>query len=290
MQFNAWDLAAIGIKAILYAATFCAAGGLFFLLYSRSLISFEDDNRVRRWVGLCAAAAIAASALRLLIVAGSMGDGVFGAVDASMVRLVLEAGEARATATRVAGLLLIGVIPLKTLSGRIAAFFGALLAASSFAWIGHAWAAGRWPSALLILHTTGIAFWLGALVPLLLVSQRKGATTFARTAKRFGEIAAVGVGVLLVAGSLLLTTLLRQTSDLWNTAYGRLIGGKLLLVALLLVAAAVNKLRFTPRLRNQDPAAARALRTSIRLEIVLGGLILVITATATTLLGPPVFN
>lgn len=290
MQFSAWDVAAIGIKAILYAATFCAAGGVFFLLYSRSLIALDDERRVRWWVGLCAVVAIAASAVRLSIIAGSMGDGFSGTLDGSMVRMVLEAGEARATGMRITGLLLIGAIFLETSCGFIAASLGALLAATSFAWIGHAWAAGRWSVALLSLHLIGVAFWLGALVPLLLVGQRTDLSSLARIAKRFGDIAVIGVGVLLLAGSFLLATLLRQASDLWNTEYGRFVGGKLLIVAVLTAAAAVNKLRFTPRLQTQDAAAAYGLLRSIRAELLLGGLILIVTAALTSLVGPPALD
>jgi copper transport protein len=92
---------------------------------------------------------------------------------------------------------------------------------------------------------------------------------------------------LLLAGSFLLATVLRHLSDLWNTDYGRLVSGKIVVVAVLLAAAAVNKLRFTPRLQAEDAAAAIGLLRSIRAEVLLGGFILVITAALTSLVGPP---
>ena len=92
--------------------------------------------------------------------------------------------------------------------------------------------------------------------------------------------------MLLIAGSFLLATLLQNFSDLWNTDYGRLISGKIVVVAVLLAAAAVNKLRFTPRLQAEDAAAAIGLLRSIRAEVLLGGLILVVTAALTSLTGP----
>jgi len=65
---------------------------------------------------------------------------------------------------------------------------------------------------------------------------------------------------------------------------------KLILVACLLGLAAFNKLRLTPRLRRGDARAARSLRTSIRLELLLGISILAVTATFTALTGPPALD
>ena len=61
----------------------------------------------------------------------------------------------------------------------------------------------------------------------------------------------------------------------------------LLSVSALLCAAAVNRLWLTPRLRAGDAAAAAALRRSIRFEMLVGGLILLVTAAFTSLSGPP---
>jgi putative copper export protein len=286
MQLSAWDAAAIGIKAILYAATLSAAGGVFFLFYSAALLSAAHNRSIRRWAGLCTAAALIASVVRLSILAGSMGETAPSLVGGTMLRMVLQAGEARATGIRVAGLLLIASLAI-THRPSLLALLGAVIAATSFAWIGHASATGRWSVALLSLHLIAVAFWLGALVPLLIVGADGALPPLARTAKRFGEIAVVGVGVLLLAGTLLLATLLRHFSDLWNTDYGRLVSGKLVAVSMLLGAAAVNKLRFTPRLQVEDAAAVLGLKRSIRAELLLGSLILAITAAFTSLVGPP---
>jgi putative copper export protein len=66
-----------------------------------------------------------------------------------------------------------------------------------------------------------------------------------------------------------------------------MIAAKLLLVVLLLGAAALNKLRLTPRLVNGDARAIVILRRSIQFEILAAVLILLVTASFTSLLGPP---
>jgi len=290
MELSAWDLAAVGVKALLYAATLCAAGGVFFERYTASLLCIVHQRRVRRWVGLCVGIAVLTSAVRPLIVAGSMDESVSGMLDGSMIGMVLQGGEGRATGIRIVALALVGVGVWGsqcTLSSAMA-LAGALAAATSFAWIGHAWAArnGGLSVALLSVHLVGVAFWVGALMPLLLVGRRGELEALAGTARRFGAIAVYVVVSLLFAGGLLLCTLLPHLTDLWTTDYGRLVCVKLLAVAALLSAAAWNKLRLTPRLQHHDRSAFVGLIRSIKVEVLLAALILGITATMTTLVGP----
>jgi putative copper export protein len=95
------------------------------------------------------------------------------------------------------------------------------------------------------------------------------------------------VAVLLAAGAAVLWILLGSVSELWTSGYGRLACAKIALVACLLALAAWNKLRLVPRIAAGDPLAVRSLRRSLRAEMVVAGLILLITAALTTLAGPP---
>lgn len=280
----------MAVKALLYAATLCAAGGVFFERYTASLLSILHQRRVRRWVGLCVGIAVVTSVVRPLILAGSMDESVSGMFDGSMIGMVLRGGEARAAGIRIVALALVGVGAWRsrcTLSSAMP-LAGAVAAATSFAWIGHAWAArnGGLSVALLSVHLVGVAFWVGALTPLLLVGRRGDLETLAGTARRFGAIAVYVVVSLLFAGGLLLCTLLTHITELWTTDYGRLVCMKLLAVAALLSAAAWNKLRLTTRLQGHDLCAFVGLLRSVKVEMLLAALILGITATMTTLVGP----
>ena len=55
---------------------------------------------------------------------------------------------------------------------------------------------------------------------------------------------------------------------------------------MLLGLAALNKLRLTPALLRQDKGAAQSLRRSVLVEIALVALILLATATLTTVSAP----
>jgi putative copper resistance protein D len=290
VELSLWDVAGVGTKALVYGATLCAAGGVFFECYGAPLISATQQGCIRRWVGLCVGVAVVASAARLAVIAGSMDDGWAGMFDGAMLGLVLQGGEARATGIRILGLALIGVGVWRALRPMtlVAAFAGAVVASTSFAWIGHAWAArnGGLSIALLGIHLAGVALWVGALMPLLVVGREGDLQRFAGIARRFGEVAVHGVLLLLLAGGLVLTTLLAHVTELWSTDYGRLMCVKLAGVASLLGAAAWNKLRLTPRLQNHDHRAFQSLVRSIKIEMVLAALILIVTATLTSLVGP----
>jgi putative copper resistance protein D len=168
----------------------------------------------------------------------------------------------------------------------------AMAAATSFAWAGHAQGLiPRMPALLLVCsHLLGVAFWLGSLAPLLLVAENADPTRVAAATTRFGSAAAVVVGLLLAAGLMLLWMLVGELSNLWATAYGRGMMIKIGVVAGLVGFAAWNRWWLTPRLRAHDLGAAQSLRRSIKCELLLGGLILLVTAALTTLTGPPVLE
>jgi putative copper resistance protein D len=283
-----WDAAAVAVKAMLYGATLAAAGGLFFLTYSASLLGAADRASMRRRVGILIAVAIAASAARILATAASMSGDASGLLDNALVALVWHGGEGRAATIRAAGLLL--AVPALAADRRpgVWAIAGAAGAATSFAWVGHVHAAGlRWAMLLPGIHLLAVAFWVGALWPLWLLTRGDDAQRVAAPAARFGRAAVGAVSLLLLAGGILLATLLGNASELWRSGYGRTACVKLALVACLLAFGSFNKVHLTPRLAAGDRIAARALRRSIAAEMALAGAVFVATAALTTLSGPP---
>jgi copper resistance protein D len=288
VPISVWDAAAIAVKTVTYAATLGAAGGVFFLGYAGSLIASAERLRVRNIVVGLSMLAVFAGAAQIMVSAGSMSGDAAGMLDGSLIRMVWHSGAGRANAIRDIGLML--TVQGAWLDRRSwLAFFGAAMAATSFVWTGHARSLNPnvLPILLLSVHLLGVAFWLGALAPLLVVAGNSDLKRIAATAARFGVVAVFVVGALMAAGIGLLWMLLGDFTELWLSAYGRYVTLKLAFVACLLCLAAFNKLRLTPRLMANDTKAARALRASVRLELLLGILILAVTATFTSLAGPP---
>ena len=289
MPLTAWDIAAVIAKAVTYAATLSAAGGMCFLAYSHDLLDVLETRRIKRLVMLLGLVAIVISCLRIAILTGSMSGELSGMVDGELASVLLGAGEGRATGLRIAGLVLAGVAVFSQRRPSALALLGASMAAVSFAAIGHvhAVAAASLSIGLLGIHLLCVAFWLGALPPLLFVAQSDDVRHIAAAASRFGHIAVGMVAALIATGATVLYVLVGSISALWNSGYGQAILLKLGLVSCLLGLAALNKLRITPRLRAGDSTAVRRLRRSIRVEMLLAALILLVTATFTTITGPP---
>ena len=288
MEIGGWDVASVAIKALTYGATLSAAGGAGFLVCSGSHLSPALERQIRRWLGTCIAVAVLTSVIRIGVLSGSMGGDLESVFDGGLARMVLEMGESRATGLRVIGLLTVAASLV--LPRRFAAITlgGAIIAATSFASVGHAWAASRGPGsiALLSLHLVCVAFWLGALTPLWMATHDDDLARLAAVVQWFGLAAVYVVGALLTAGGFLLVVLLSTPSELWTTDYGRLVLVKLAVVACLLGVASFNKFRLTPRLQALDRTAASVLRRTIQVEIALGVTILLVTAAFTTLVGP----
>jgi putative copper resistance protein D len=286
-----WDAGLIAAKTLTYAATFSAAGAVLFLTLCAALMAAADRQRILRLVLASAVLSVVGGGAQILASAASMSGDASGMIDGSLLGLVWQGGAGRANGIRALGLLL-AVLASRSQRTAWLACLGAVAAATSFAWSGHARALN--PDALSILllslHLTGIAFWLGALAPLSLVASGGDPLRTGAAAARFGALAVFVVGALLAAGAALLWLLLGRSLALWASTYGRWVMFKLLWVAAILCLAVFNKWRLTPRLLAGDGRAVAQLRNTLRFEMLVGGMILAVTATFTTLSGPPALD
>jgi putative copper export protein len=289
LELSAWDVAAVCAKAVTYAATLGAAGAIFFLAYNGTLLLELPRSRIRRLIGTLLLTSALAGCARVLLSSASMSGELGGMFDSGFVRMILGAGEGRATGMRMAGLALAALAIPSNPRFRALALLGAAAAAISFAGVGHI--RGLLPNAapllLLCMHLLCGAFWLGALGPLLIAARDGSDAHVALLASRFGKLALGVVALLLAAGAGVLWTLIGDAAQFWSSDYGRMMAVKLLTVAALLSIAAVNKLYLTPKLLSGHPKAVIQFRRSVKLEMVIGALILLITATFTTVAGPP---
>ncbi|WP_066638141.1 copper resistance CopC/CopD family protein [Bordetella sp. H567] len=151
---------------------------------------------------------------------------------------------------------------------RLLALLSTLLLGAALASSGHAATAtvGNAARITVFLHVVAVASWLGALA-CLPIQLRAG---YGETPlRRFSAAAGVIVAMLAATGLLLAWWQLRQPSDLWRTDYGRLLAGKLILVAGLLALGARNRWRWTGPTVRGDLGAMRALVRNIHWEIAL---------------------
>jgi copper transport protein len=161
----------------------------------------------------------------------------------------------------------------RTLSALAMAGVGVALAAS-----GHASTAPpQWLTRpMLFLHGVGVAYWVGALAPLLALARRPAPALFS-VLNRFSRIAVAVVGSLALSGLVLAIVQLQTFRALIETRYGMLLSIKLALVVVLLGLAALNRFRLTPALAH-DPLNTRRLGRSILAECVVAAAILAVVA------------
>ena len=283
---DGWAIAAIIAKAVGYGAALLAMGGPLFVLVFRS--SSNDVRQLARKVAVIAALiGLAVLALRFGIRAARIsGMGLSGAVDPMMLGFVWDSPLGVAAIWRGAGELLVVALLIRGIVGLSAGLIGALLIALSYTFVGHSLGDPRWLLAsLLTLHLLAAAFWIGALLPLRhAVGQPEGA----RLLHRFGNVASLTVALLVVVGLIFAWLMTGSFSNLLSTAYGKTLLAKLGVVSGLMALAALNKWRFVPALASGTPAAVPHLRRSIQIEAIAVLLILLATATLTSITTPPV--
>jgi copper transport protein len=132
----------------------------------------------------------------------------------------------------------------RTLTAFALVGVGLSLAASGHA----ATAAPQWLTRpAVFIHGVGVAYWVGALMPLLAMAWRP-AKGLLPVLNRFSRGAVWALGLLVLTGLTLAVVQLETFRALIHTKYGIILSFKITLVALLLGLAALNRFRFTPAL------------------------------------------
>ncbi len=139
-------------------------------------------------------------------------------------------------------------------------------------------------AAIDLVHVGGGAVWLGGLICLLALSRSRRSklepAKFIESVVRFSVVAAVALGAVGVAGLALTVTILDSVSELWTTAWGRLLIAKVLTVAIAIAAGAFNHFVLVPELQAisaHDGARPSFLRT-LKIEVGALGVALLVTA------------
>ena len=273
-------LAAIA-KFVLYAGAFACAGTA---LAAASLRRFLVDlnNRAPAVIRISAAATLIACATSAIILMARLG----GAFDPTIASILAETPPGFAIALQMDGaLVLLCTAGLRgAWSGLAVAGAVALLA--SFAVNGHAASVDLVSTIVAFLHVAAAAWWFGALLFLHTACSFLASQALADLVRAFSQFALAIVINLIVAGTLLVLTLVDFNHDPWFGDYAQVLSIKICFAAMVVGLAAYNKFRLTPLIAKGDAIATRALRRSIVLEITLIFAVLAATAFLTTFTSP----
>ncbi len=283
-----WGIGAILSKLILYVGI-CGSTGLLIIQIAFTDLVSPLSYRMRLQVALLAVLALVASVLGFTLRGAALTGGADGMTDPEMLGLLWQTSVGEVLVLRITGAILIIAGVFIPLVGQWIALAGGLLALWSFAQIGHIpELESTGVRLLLLLHLLAVAFWIGILGPLRTLSLRQGyLSNAAKLGHRFGQMASVIVPAMILAGLIMAWMLLGDVRALTTTGYGQTLLIKIALVGVVLTLAAANKLRFVPAMQAGDDKAAHHLARSIEIETTVILMVLVATATLTSVLTLP---
>lgn len=285
------------MDGVLIAARFALYADLA-ALAGLPLFWWSMGGRVRR--GVIAALAVsgfALSALWLLASAAGMAGTPLLSPDWSVVEILLKETPV-GTVLAVRAVSLLSILPLLFRRGggwNAAIALPAAIAAATLAWSGHAAAseglAGSAHRVADALHVLAAAGWFGALLALLggvLAGREIGQT--AAMLERFSLFGTLFVATLIVTGAFnaVMIVGIPNLPALLHSRYGWLLLAKLALFGAMLLLAAANRWRLTPKLEaaledGNTGAALGHLRLSLLVETSLAIIILGLVAALGTL-------
>jgi putative copper resistance protein D len=167
----------------------------------------------------------------------------------------------------------------------------------AIAWTGHAGSTpgdrGNLHLAADALHLVAAASWIGGLLPLVLLlaavrrdDPARSAAVAGETIRRFSTLGMVAVATLVATGLINSWILVGSFHALLAAEYGQVLILKLVVFAVMLAFAAVNRFTLTPQLAaasGRDRRAVRQLTRNSVVEIVLGFIVFAIVGLLGTL-------
>lgn len=310
MALDLWALAILLSKLIAYISFASLTGG-FFVIYlndtqnarnlNSGVLSYSNsssfEQRLLPFLLSSSVLGLVCVLLFFLLQLGAINqNGIPGMFDWLMTTIVLQSAVGTGVGLKAASFVLfIGLTlvmlashkrksapPIKGLNS-FAAVLAIALACAGFSEMGHVVSLGVLEQFALALHVLAIALWVGSFYPLYLLCRTEQGVRVLPLMKRFGDWGWAITLSLSIAGGYLLTQLLSSPIELISTSYGVLMLIKVLCVLCLLGLAALNKFRLVPAL---SVAGTQALARSIKGEMCLAAVVLILTALLSTLTGP----
>lgn len=272
-------------RVMFYAATAAVIGGLFLRGLSENHTGIVEWLRCYiRWGSLIGMISIVISCLSQLFMFGGLSISILS--DWDTLTMLLDSTLGWSWGLAFIGFLgcFVGALDkIKNSTCLQLVTSGTFLVVLSFWFAGHLVDSHWYVHLSLLIHVVAIGMWLGSLLPLWKVTTIADLELMRRIMLKFGKIALFFIPALLIAGLFMLLFLLDDFRLLFQDSYGQTMLAKLFAVTLLLGLGALNKLVLVPRLPTAD--IVYRLRKSIVIEMVVGGLVLGLTALATAIIG-----
>lgn len=282
------DTLAVAVKAVAYAALLQGAGvALFLAMFGARL--HASAGPVRKVGIVMCGVGLATFLACYLLEAGRMTGEISGILDYAMQRRLAHLPLAAATSLRiVGGVIIVCGLVWRASEATALAVLGASVVTGSFLLVGHSVShEPRWAIvALLQLHLLVVAFWIGSIIPLILVARRETATVAHQIVERFSALATMLVPSMAIAGLVMAWLLIGGHLSLQDP-YAASLAAKVALLIVALSLAALNRARLGPALLAGTGSAVRRFSLSLAAELVILLGVVALTATMTSLFSPP---
>lgn len=296
------DWLVVALRFALYVALMVLFGVALFGLYAMrpSDRSSAIARRYVQIVGFAAVLGIGLSLASVVVMAKAMtGASEYAELTAHVLGMIVTGTSVGLAWTARVVVLLAALVAIVMLHARPVLRFGVTstlgaFALATIAWAGHGamddGARGGLHLAADIAHLLAAGAWVGALLAFVILSTRaresspEAADLLGRASNGFACIGTLIVVTFVLTGVVnYLLILGPTTAGLLTTAYGGLLLAKLVLFALMLVLAAANRYRLSPRLAaalrgGNHVHAVLTLRQSLIMEATLGILTLALVA------------
>lgn len=288
MPIDVWAWLTFFNKTLLYGSTAAVVGGHFSLaLYNNH---GEPRTSSYSYLRLSSGIGVLAAVTFFFIQVGSFAEAGFsGLFDLTLVKILLHSTVGYSSVLQASGFLLLALLGIgfkkagPTLVYWVIATIAMSMIIGAYLLVGHLVNYAIAIRLILGLHLVAISLWIGSLYPLLNIALHGEPHRTQLIMQRFGNLATIFVGVLIVCGIALAYLLVGSWANLVNSNYGRALLLKLACVVILLGLAAANKLQWVPHLLKSG--VSRRLAQSITVEIIVAAAIITATAAMTTLIG-----
>lgn len=136
------------------------------------------------------------------------------------------------------------------------------------------------------IHFLAFSCWIGSLFPLNWILENSSMVVARNLLIRFSLAGSAAVGLMVTSGIYLTYRLTGFAIEGAFSAYGQYLILKVVFVSSILVVAAINKWRLVPELNQGDEASRILMRRSLRVEVLLSAIVLLITAYLSSQLSP----
>jgi len=274
------DALAAATRFVLYLGLLTCSGAVFASATSPRHVELAQQalHVMRRGAVITIAAALVSSVLLFLQLGGSF--------DEPTMLAVFGSSRGAALCLQLAGALLLLASPAdEPLSSGVRISNAALLTAS-LAVSGHAITEGLLNAVVVLAHTSAAAWWIGSLLLMRYAWSHETTRLFATVVREFSAWAVRFIALLLIAGAVLVATLVDFSSNPLVTPYVQLLLLKIAFAIAVLAIAAGNRWRLTTPVLAGDEAAAAALCRRIDVELALIAVLLAVTAVLVSYTSP----